>query len=248
MRRFFIDPDNFAGSSAFLTGSEAHHISSVLRLSTGTIITLFDGTGSFYEAQITKISAKRIETVIQSITPYIKNDQEQPAGLHLAQALIKGKKMDFIIQKATELGVDSISPFRSAFCAVKQLPENRFDRWSKIALEACKQCNRPKPPAILPAAGFSDFLESIKKNTYDLKLFFWEEEVRNSLYDLLQQRDNLSSVMMLIGPEGGFSSDEAELAIADGFMPVTLGSRMLRAETAAIAAISILQYELGNLT
>ncbi len=248
MRRFFVDPENFAGSTAFLTGTEAHHISSVLRLGVGTRITLFDGSGSFYDAQITKISPKKVETSIQAISPYIATDQQQASSLHLGQALIKGKKMDLIIQKATELGIDSLHPYKSTYCAVKGTLENRVKRWTKIALEACKQCNRPKLPDLHDPIGFTDFLKSAADTPYDLKLIFWEEELQNSLHDILQQHTDIRSVLLLIGPEGGFSPDEARQATAQGFQPVTLGSRILRAETAAIAAIAVLQYELGNLS
>ena len=248
MRRFFVDPDNFSGRSAFLTGSEAHHIAAVLRLPVGTRITLFDGSGSFYEALITKISPKKIETTIDAITPYIKTDQEQLCRVHLGQAIIKGKKMELIIQKATELGIDQISAFKSTYSAVKRAPGNRLERWSKIALEACKQCNRPKPPELHTAGNFTEFLQAAKLNSYDLKLIFWEEELQTSLQDVFQQYENINSVLLLIGPEGGFSPVEAEQAVAYGFLPVTLGSRILRAETAAIAAIAVLQYELGSLS
>ena len=248
MRRFFVDPNNFSGSTAFLSGSEAHHIAAVLRLPVGTRITLFDGSGSFYEARITKISPKKVETTIEAITPYLPIDQEQHSHVHLGQAIIKGKKMDLIIQKATELGVDVISAFKSTYSAIKSTPETRVERWTKIALEACKQCNRPKPPDLQAPGSLDEFLKSTKENSDDLKLIFWEEERQTSLQDIFQQHDSIRSVLLLIGPEGGFSPAEAEQAIAHGFQPVTLGSRILRAETAAITAIAVIQYELGNLT
>jgi 16S rRNA (uracil1498-N3)-methyltransferase len=248
MRRFFVDPNNFSGSTAFLTGSEAHHIAAVLRLQVGTRITLFDGSGSFYEALITKISPKKIETSIEAITPYIKTDQEKHRCVHLGQAVIKGKKMDLIIQKATELGVDVISVFKSTYSATKGTPANRFERWAKIAQEACKQCNRPKPPDLSTAGNLNEFLKTTKEKSYDLKLIFWEEEIQTSLQDIFQQHKSIRSVLLLIGPEGGFSPAEAEQAIEYGFQPVTLGRRILRAETAAIAAISIFQHQLENLS
>ena len=248
MRRFFVDPNNFSGSTAFLSGSEAHHIAAVLRLPVGTRITLFDGSGSFYEALITNISPKRIETTIEAITPYMNTDEEQQSRVHLGQALIKGGKMDLIIQKATELGIDVISVFKSTYSAVKRSPANRLERWTRIALEACKQCNRPKPPDLHAAANLNEFLKSTGEKSYDLKLIFWEEELQTSLQDIFQQPDSIRSVLLLIGPEGGFSPAEAEQAMAHGFQPVTLGSRILRAETAAMVAIAVLQYKLGNLT
>jgi 16S rRNA (uracil1498-N3)-methyltransferase len=248
MRRFFVDPENFSGNTAFLYGSEAHHIATVLRLTAGTRITLFDGSGSLYEAQIKKVSPKKIETTIESITPYIPIAQEQQSNVHLGQAIIKGKKMDFIVQKATELGIACLHPFISTYCAVKKTPESRAERWTKIAQEACKQCNRPVIPHIHPPVDFTTFLESAAKSPYDLKLLFWEEEHQNSLGGILKQYSGIHSVLLLIGPEGGFSPAEAEQALADGFLPVTLGNKILRAETAALTALAVLQYELGNLS
>ena len=150
--------------------------------------------------------------------------------------------------RATELGVDTISAFKSTYSAIKSTPETRVERWTKIALEACKQCNRPKPPDLQAPGSLDEFLKSTKENSDDLKLIFWEEERQTSLQDIFQQHDTVCSVLLLIGPEGGFSPAEAEQAIAHGFQPVTLGSRILRAETAAITAIAVIQYELGNLT
>lgn len=248
MRRFFVDPENFSGSTAILTGTEARHIATVLRLPTGSRITLFDGSGSFYEAVITQITSKTIEAAIEAITPYFESDQEQQCRLHLGQALIKGKKMELIIQKATELGVDSLHPFKSTFVSVKGNPGNRFERWAKIALEACKQCNRPKPPDLHPPVDFNELLKATAKQPYDLKLIFWEEELQNSLPDIFKQHADIRSAFLLIGPEGGFSTEEARQAKAHGFQSVTLGSRILRAETAAMAAMTILQYKLGNLS
>ena len=136
MRRFFVDPENIVGTNAYLAGQEARHIAAVLRLAPGKTITLFDGSGSFYEALLTKITPNRIEAKILSITPHINTSETSRPDLHLAIALLKGKKMDFIIQKATELGVASLRFFRSQYCAVHDGAANKISRWQKIALEA----------------------------------------------------------------------------------------------------------------
>ncbi len=248
MRRFFVDPENIVGATAVLTGTEARHISTVLRLATGTVITLFDGSGSYFEAQLTKISPTRVETKIISITPYIDAPGDFPPALHLGIGLLKGKKMDFIIQKITELGIESLRPFRSQFCASHDPAAGRLSRWQKIALEACKQCNRPKPPDLHEVAEFKDLLGVAGQDQHELKLIFWEEEGQKTLQDSLGTLHEIQSGLILIGPEGGFSANEVAAAVAAGYEPVTLGSRILRAETAAIAAVSILQYQLGNLS
>jgi len=248
MRRFFVDPENLVGQTAILTGTEARHISVVLRLTTGTIITLFDGSGSYYEAQLTRISPARVETKIISILPHIDSPEDLPPALHLGIGLLKGKKMDLIIQKTTELGIKSLHPFRSRYCAAHESTAGRHSRWQKIALEACKQCNRPKPPVLHKVTDFKDLLSATAEDKYDLKIIFWEEEGQKTLQKTLGPSGEIQSALILIGPEGGFSDDEVEQAKKAGYQPVTLGSRILRTETAAIAAVAILQHELGTLS
>lgn len=247
MRRFFVDPENIAGAQAFLAGQEARHIATVLRLPTGTTVRLFDGSGSYYEALLTKITPNRIEAQIVSITPYIDTGETPRPALHLAIALLKGKKMDFIIQKSTELGVESLRPFQSQYCAVHNGAANKIPRWQKIALEACKQCNRPRPPALHEATGFKNLLSSSGQERHDLKLIFWEEPGGKTLQQTFAPLQDIKSSLILIGPEGGFSSAEIDDAVAAGFKAVTLGRQVLRSETAAVATLAILQYKLGNL-
>jgi 16S rRNA (uracil1498-N3)-methyltransferase len=247
MRRFFVDPENISGPQAVLTGAEARHISSVLRLSVGTSITLFDGSGSYYEALLTKISPNRAETKIVSIVPYIDLGEDFRPALHLAIGLLKGKKMDFIIQKITELGIKSLRPFRSQYCAAQDPAAGRLSRWQKIVMEACKQCNRPKPPYLHEVTDFNDLLSLSGKNEHERKLIFWEDEKQKSLQETLGPVEEIKSALIIIGPEGGFSPAEVADAVGAGYLPVTLGSMILRAETAALAAVSILQHELGNL-
>jgi 16S rRNA (uracil1498-N3)-methyltransferase len=249
MRRFFIDPANITGSAAVLTGPEARHMSAVLRLSTGTTVILFDGSGSYYEAVLTKISPGRVETKIVSIIPYIETVEDSNPALHLAIGLLKGKKMDFIIQKITELGVAGLHPFRSRYCAVQDHAERRLSRWQKIAIEACKQCNRPKPPDMNPTKDFQKLLSGSGEDGHDLKLIFWEnKEGQKPLREIFAPLKKINSVMIIIGPEGGFTTEEVGQAVDAGYEPVTMGSRILRAETAAVAAVSIIQHELGNLS
>jgi len=248
MRRFFVDPENISGPIATLTGTEARHISTVLRLSTGAVITLFDGSGSYYEAELTKITPNRVEARIVAIAPYIEVANVSRPTLHLGLGLLKGKKMDFVVQKITELGIDSLRPFRSQYCAAQEPDGGRLSRWQKIALEACKQCNRPKPPDLHEIASFKDMLAFAGKEGFDLKFIFWEEEGRKNLQQTLAAGDTGKSSLVLIGPEGGFSPGEVADAVAAGYKPVSLGSRILRAETAVIAATAILQYHLGNLS
>ena len=248
MHRFFIDPEDLTDTRGVLTGEEAHHLTSVLRLKVGAPIQLFDGLGRTYEAEVKKISKGRVEAVILSIA---EERVAEKAALHLGLALLKGKKMDFIMQKATELGVAGLHPYIAKFSNARHMDAlreaKRLERWQKISREACKQCNRPQPPAGYPVKDFDTLLEKASTADYDLKLLFWEGERSKGLQGIFQAPGQPCSVMILIGPEGGFSTEEVEQAKAAGFQPITLGKRILRAETAAIASIAILQHLLGNL-
>jgi 16S rRNA (uracil1498-N3)-methyltransferase len=248
MHRFFIDPTAPTDTRAVLTGEEAHHLISVLRLKVGAPIQLFDGLGRTYEAEVEKISKNRVEAAILSTA---EEPVAEKAALHLGLALLQGKKMDFIMQKATELGVAGLHPFIASFSNARHTATHReakrLERWQKITREACKQCNRPQLPSCYPVVDFDTLLEEASQADYDLKLLFWEGEKSQGLQGIVHAPDHPCSVMILIGPEGGFSKEEAEQAKAAGFQPITLGKRILRAETAALTAVAILQHLLGNL-
>lgn len=239
MRRFFIDPANIRRGSGTIIDQEARHISMVLRLTPGRTIELFDGTGTVYQAEITAISKTMVETKILGSHRH----QGQPPFLSVAQALVKGKKMDLIVQKATELGITAIQPIISQNCAVTEAPASQISRWQRIALESCKQCDRPTPLICQPAITLTHLLSQAEE--FPTKIIFWENGATTTLNDLNWQATE--KVLLLIGPEGGFNQTEAESAIRAGFSPVTLGPRILRAETASIAAMAIVQFLLGNL-
>lgn len=242
MRRFFIHPDDLSGTRATITGDEAHHISDVLRLKSGTVIELFDGTGKTYQATIDRFAKGRVEAVITATA------LESDAASHLAigVALVTGKKMDLVVQKATELGVETIIPYVSRHCSVKKGNPNKEERWQRIALEACKQCNRPTAPQCLPVTDFTALLD--QAGSYSQKIIFWEQEQARTMGDLFTAGDAPpDSVLALFGPEGGFSNEEVSKAVAAGFTTVSLGKRILRAETAVISGSAILQFLLGNL-
>jgi len=242
MRRFFVQPDDISGQGAIITGDEAHHLRHVLRLKTGARITMFDGTGRTYEGKVTALTPE----VTVEIDRFNRPVENRPS-LHLAQALIKPKKTDLVVQKATELGVDSIIIFTSAYCSTNEPSESKQERWQRIAMESCKQCNRAVPPKINPLATITDCFEIAAG--HDLKIIFWEESADLNLKDIEKQikKKPPLSMFFMIGPEGGLTDEEVNLAKDHGFIPVTLGKQILRAETAGIAAAAILQFILGNL-
>ncbi len=245
MRYFFVNPDCITGNTVVLEGAEAHHLRTVLRMTTGDAIGLFDGTGSIFEATLRQITPQRIEAAItrHSQAP------AAPPRIILAQALLKSAKMDLIIQKATELGIDSLAPFTSRYTEVKRENPNKPSRWQRIVLEACKQCGRPIPLSIPPARPFADLLR--QADSSDLKFMLWEKETSRSLAaftgEQRQQLTTAASIFCLIGPEGGFAEEEVSAARAAGFTTFSLGPRILRAETAALATMAILQCLAGKL-
>ena len=247
MRRFFIDPADISGTKAVITGSEARHIITVLRLDPGQRIHLFDGTGGVYVAEISRTGRGEVEATILERG---REKQGQGPRLHLGQALVKGGKMDLIVEKATELGVAAIHPFVSRYCTIRpdaEQQQRRLERWQRITLAACKQCNRPLPPDCLAPVPLDQLLATA--GGYDLKIIFWEEEKSRTLTGLFAGAGETGpvSLLALVGPEGGFSEQEVLQAIAAGFSPVSLGRRVLRAETASLTVVAILQYLLGNL-
>lgn len=239
MHRFFIDPHDIDGPLATLAGPEAHHLRHVLRLTAGDQVELFDGTGAVYQASIDRMG-KEIRLAIisrQIFTP-------AAPSLCLAQGLLKGKKMDFLVQKASELGVTTFVPFHSEHCAVHTAKEAKLARWDKILLESCKQCGRPIPLVVTDLLDFDGVLA--QGADYATKIIFWEKETTNRLHDF-PDLTATRSIMALVGPEGGFSSGEVSRAAAAGFIPVSLGGLTLRAETAALAAMAVLQHLGGKL-
>jgi len=240
MRRVFIDKKAISGDTATIIGQEARHLGIVLRVRPGEEIELFDGTGRVYQARIKNIKKTAIETTIISTD----DTGGKPPFLHLGLGLLKSKKMDLVIQKANELGVCSIFPLSSQNCAVPPPAAAQQKRWQRIILESCKQCGRPKPLACHPHLYFADFVEQCGR--FDHKIVLWEKEKGRSLKHLAKHPQP-RAVLLLIGPEGGFQDTEIDLAAKYNFTTATLGTRILRAETAAISAISISQFLLGNL-
>jgi 16S rRNA (uracil1498-N3)-methyltransferase len=245
MPRFFLPRGQIDDNRGWITGQELIHLTKVLRLAPGDPVTLFDDSGWEHEAVIRALSPERAEVAILSSR---EADRESVLEIALAVALTKGEKMDFVVEKATELGVQTIVPFISVF-AVPKLDEakasKRSERWRKIALSAAKQCGRTKVPRLLPLCEFGDLVK--RPQTQALKLLFWEKERSRTLHDIHEERRDAESALLVVGPEGGFSSEEARLAQEHGFEPVSLGRRILRAETAAVAAATLAQYLWGDL-
>ncbi len=245
MARFFLPRDSIRGQCGTVVGAELEHLRRVLRLRPGDHVIVFDNSGWEHEAVIRALQEEQGELeILRSYQP----GRESPLIVTLAVALTKGEKMDYVVEKATELGVQTIAPFVSRY-TVPKLDERkvfqRAERWRKIALSAAKQCGRTGLPVILPVCDYRDLIT--QRASGALKLLFWEKEAEQTLKQVHAKGARVPSVCVAIGPEGGFSVEEAEWARAHGYLTVHLGRRVLRAETAAVAAVSLVQYLWGDL-
>ncbi|MDW7771436.1 MAG: 16S rRNA (uracil(1498)-N(3))-methyltransferase [Desulfobulbaceae bacterium] len=237
MRRFFVDPQAIIDGIAHLSPAESLHIAAVLRLQPGDEIELFDGTGTVYQGTLLKLSREQVSVRLVAA----HREEEKAPSLFLLQSLMKGKKMDFLVQKATELGVHTFQPVETRYSENRGNPERQQERWQRIMLESCKQCKRPMPMVISPLTD----LKHIELPSGAAKIILWENEQQQPLAPILFAEKE--SVCLYIGPEGGFHRDEIKIALEYGFQTITLGSRTLRAETAALATVAIIQYLLGML-
>lgn len=238
MRRFFFDPDQETNDRIMITGSEARHIRTVLRIQPGTQVELYDGRGGTVLGEILQLTSREVIIHILSRSS-LNNDSTIP--LILAQAMLKGKKMNFLIQKATELGVHTFIPLITRYCEKRTHGERQIERWQRIMLESCKQCGRPIPMQISEPVP----LEQLPLADSSNRIIAWEDEDSHSLSHGLLQANR--PTLLLIGPEGGFHPAEVSFARELGFTTVSLGPRILRAETAALAAVTIVQHLSHNL-
>src|SRR5689334_17829464 len=237
-RRFFAPTGafNFSKRSVTLTADEARHLREVLRLKPGDEVSVFDGEGREFRARV--VQARREFAELELGDEIEPARPESPLKLTLAVALLKGEKFDLVVQKATELGVVKIVPLITRYADIKLRDESdaskRLARWQRIALEAAKQCGR----GFVPEVSDPKPLASIFKNP----CFLFSERAGHGLTQI--ETDEITAI---VGSEGGWSDEELEQARAAGAQIVTLGGRILRAETAAITATALLQHRFGDL-
>ena len=259
-RRFYAPPDNIDGSIATLSADETHHLMHVLRMTPGDPAFVFDGCGNEYRCSFRGFKDNHAQLEIRG--DVLDDIVESPIDLTLAQALAKGEKFDFIIQKATELGVTRIAPLLTRYADARlddQQITRRVERWRRISLEALKQCGRRKLVAIAAPRTVPDFVGATKSSpppqtshglpsATNRALLLFSERGGLALNDALAGISKSSPVVAFIGPEGGWSDDELELLDESGCKSVTLGARVLRTETAAVVAVTLIQHALGGLS
>lgn len=240
--RIFIRPEDISKREKIrLAADKSHYLISVMRCREGDPVSILDGAGKAYEAVIAEISGKK---VFATITSEIPIDSESPLNLVLCQGILKGEKMDLVIQKATELGVKEIVPLITERVVVRETRKTK--RWLKIAEETVEQCGRAVIPAFHEPVSFRNFLKDIGPGVNGF--IFWEEG-GFPLNEAIRKISPISvslPLYIIIGPEGGFSAAEVKAAEDNGLIRTTLGKRILRAETAAIASVALVEHLIGS--
>ena len=241
LTRVYVEEPLACGTACLLRGSAANHVTRVLRLKEGDMLTLFDGRGGEYIAQIQERRANAMLAEVQEHRPI---ERESRLELTLAQGISRGERMDLVVQKATELGVRRIVPVLAARSVVRldeRQEQKKLAHWRAIAVAACEQSGRNRVPEVTAAATLNELLATLSPDSTRVLL---------SPTGTLSARDLAplaGPLTVLIGPEGGLTDAEQEAAVSAGFMRMRLGPRVLRTETAALAALAALQHDFGDL-
>ncbi len=235
MHRFFVPPESIENGGVVITGEQAHQLRSVLRLKHGDHFVVLDNSGHEYEIELVNITGKQVTGKIKSRK---MSPSEPEIQVTLYQALLTKGKLDFVLQKCTEIGVSRFVPVRCERSVALNPRISRMNRWKKIVVEAAEQSGRGKIPVVDPVLDFKQACEQSK----GISFIPWEEESNVSLRAALEISGKADVMSIFIGPEGGFTQDEIDFASNLGITSVTLGKRILRAETAGIAVSAILMY------
>ncbi len=244
MPRFYVPEPRIERGVMSLQGGELRHLRRVLRLKIGDRLTLFNGRGKEYEGVLI---AESPSSALIKIEEVLSPQRESPLEVTLAQSLLKREKMEYVIQKATELGIKTFIPFfssRSVPLLDKAKRGKRSERWEKIAIEACKQCGRTQIPKVEAIRTYSEVMQMAPSAALCLLLC---EKGGRGIKEVLRESQKTSEIFFLVGPEGGMSMEEVDEAKRANFIPVTMGKRILRSETASLSLLSILQYEWGDM-
>lgn len=251
LTRVHVENRLAAGTPCAIGGSAANHITRVLRLREGDALTLFDGHGGEYSA---RIAGFRKDAVNVDVKEHHDVERESSLDITLAQGISRGERMDWVMQKATELGVARILPVfteRSVVRLDDKQSERKIQHWRAIVIAACEQCGRNRVPEVAAPIDFHEALRSIGTASAQLDTASDSRHVKLLLSPGASQRvrdlPKPERVILLIGPEGGLAGNEIEAAVRTGFSSVQLGPRILRTETAALAALAALQHYFGDL-
>ena len=238
--RFYVPGLLPAGGEAILPPDEARHLTRVMRLGKGDDVAIFDGRGHEFRARVVEVARERVRlALVEAMVPA----PEAHIPVTLVQAILKGDKMDEVVRDATMMGVAAIEPIVSAHTIARR---QAIDRWERVAVSSAKQCRRAVVPRVAPIVSLSEWLAAA---TAELKLLLVEPMVADgaeqSMRSLLDRK--VASVAVIVGPEGGWTTEERDAVIAGGGTPATLGSLTLRADAVPLAALAIVRFALGDL-
>jgi 16S rRNA (uracil1498-N3)-methyltransferase len=239
---FYVPAHGVSGDRATITDpGERRHLIRALRKKPGDAIQFIDGTGWIFEGRI-----ERINPVVEIVVERRYREDRSDVEIALAPAVLKGGRLDTVIEKATELGVGSIFPLRSTRAVAgseEMTGSGKQERWQRIALSAMKQSLGARRPEIFPTLTFEEVIG--RSSLFDLALIAWEEETQNDIQQVISHRGDCRTVLALVGPEGGFTPEEIEMAREANMTTVSLGRRRLRADTASIVMITLVMAALG---
>ena len=245
VRRFFVPPESLADGCAVITGDLFRHMAKVLRLKPGARVLLADGRGTEFAGIIDSVGKENLVVTLQEscmVAPVAAVPR-----ITLFQGLPKGDKLEFILQKTTELGVAEVIPFaaaRSVSRIRKGEAAEKVVRWQRIVQEAARQSGRSSVPQVALAGSLA---EVVNTSGHEVKFLLWEGEKVNRLKDKLAELAKPETIALIVGPEGGLSAEEAALATDGGFIPVSLGPRIVRTETAGLVMMAIVQFYWGDI-
>lgn len=249
MQRYFVPKANWDKNQVLINGDDAHHILRVMRLQSEDNIICIHPNGS---AAVCMIMSVGQQSVHAKAKEWLVEETELPLHITIAQGLAKGDKLDFVLQKGTELGANTFIPMQTERSVVvwdTKKTEKKIQRFAKIVKEAGEQSHRTKLPVVKETMTVSELINN--STYYDVKLFAYEDEAKTSAFQsfgkLLSKLQKNDNVLICIGPEGGFSQKEAALLKANGFISVRLGPRILRTETAALYALASISYHFEEL-
>jgi 16S rRNA (uracil1498-N3)-methyltransferase len=232
--RAYLPPSSWT-ETPFLEGDEAKHLSQVLRIQPGAALTVFDGLGNHAQARVLSVSKQRVDLMLE----LAESAPTSLPDITLVQAIPKGKNMDWIVQKAVELGVSRIQPLVTRHTIVSP-GGDKAEKWRRTALEACKQCGQFTIPIIEDPLPFAEWLAN--RPSADLEIIASLADNPRNFRETLKSHPDLESITLAIGPEGDFSPEETAAALTAGFVPVTLGDLVLRVETATMFCLSAIRF------
>lgn len=235
MPHFYVNPKDIQDKNFIIENEQFHYLSNVRRFSVGDEINIFDGLGNSYKARIDNIDKKSMKGTILSSKTLVLPDKK----ISLYTAIPKGERFDWLIEKASEIGVSKIVPVIYVRSVVKELSENKLERYKKISISASSQSWRADIMPIEKPTSFIETAETVSDQKDTLNILPWESEEDKNILTVLNENKDIKNINIFIGPEGGFDKTEIDIAIKKGFKTVTLGKNILRVETAAIVASSI---------